>query len=310
MYPDGFAAILLGQFLKRPVVVSARGSDVNRFKDFPLIRRLLCYTLNKADGVIAVSQALKEAMTWLPVPEDKITVIGNGVDQKKFFPCSQAEARTKLGLTSKKIILSVGHLTANKGFDLLVKAVSQLLTEGKKGETSLVIVGAGTFRKDLEQLITRLQIRDYVQLVGDVPHHELCDWYNAADLFCLASEREGWPNVILESLACGTPVVATAVGGIPEIIRSDTVGMLTERNEQAIAATISNAFQRSWNRDAIVAYTWKHSWDQVAYAVQQMFVKVITRTTDRGWRPAITESMPTPAGGEINKKPDLRRNAQ
>lgn len=310
VYPDGFAAVLLGRLLKKPVVVSARGSDVNRFKELSLIRPLLRYTLNKADGVIAVSQALKEAMLLLPVPEDKITVIGNGVDQRKFFPCSQVEARKKLSLPNKKIVLSVGNLTANKGFDLLVKAMFHLRTTGKGGEVFLVIVGAGTFRKDLEQMIAMLQIGDQVRLVGDIPHHELCDWYNAADLFCLASEREGWPNVVLESLACGTPVLATAVGGIPEIIRSDTIGLLTERNDRAIAETIISALQRSWDRDAIVAYAGKHGWGQVADSVQQVFVKVLSRTADRGWRQWSTGSRPTPAPRERSKGTDLRQNAQ
>src|SRR6185436_459806 len=107
--------------------------------------------------------------------EEKITVIGNGVDQRKFFPYSQAEARKKLGLPNKKIILSVGNLTANKGFDLLVKAVSHLQTESRVRKLVLVIAGAGTYRKDLEQLISTLHLGDHVRLVGDIPHHELYD---------------------------------------------------------------------------------------------------------------------------------------
>ena len=245
VYPDGFAAVLLGQFLKKPVVVSARGSDVNQFAKFPFIRKFLSYTLRRADQVIAVCQALKDAMMQLGLLGDKIAVIPNGVDIDKFYPVSKEEARKKLGLVGKKIILSVGGLVPRKGFDLLVKALRILLDERQGQELSLVIVGEGPSRKELEQMIAALNLGASVRLVGDVPHQELYCWYNAADLFCLASSREGWPNVLLESLACGTPVVATNVWGIPEIICSDSVGLLTKRDEREIAHTIACALRCS-----------------------------------------------------------------
>lgn len=267
VYPDGFAGVLLGRFLKKPVVVSARGSDINLLTTFPLVRRLLRYTLCRADGVISVCQALKETMIGLETPGEKITVIPNGVDSDKFRPFPKEEARKRLDLPNKRIILSVGELIPRKGFDLLVKALKILLDEHHEKDLYLVIVGEGKFRGELERLVASLHLSDHVRLAGVVPHRELYLWYNAADLFCLASNREGWPNVVMESLACGTPVVATDVWGVPEIIRSEKLGLLTKRNEREIAEKIAAALKKTWQSDEIVQYARGHSWDRVARAV-------------------------------------------
>jgi glycosyltransferase involved in cell wall biosynthesis len=275
VYPDGFAAIQLGRFFKRPVVVSARGSDVNLFKTFPLVRKLVRYVLTKADRVIAVSEALKAAMIELNVPEDKITVIPNGVDAAKFYPIAQEEARKKLGWPNRKTILSVGNLTDNKGFDLLVKSVRLLSDKFPETDIHMAIVGDGPARGKLEKTISSLKLDGKVRLVGAVPHDQLRLWYSAADLFCLASGREGWPNVLLEALACGTPVVATAVGGIPEIIRSEKVGLLTEREETKIAAAIFDAMNRNWQSDAILHYAREHTWSHTAVTVRGIFQSLL-----------------------------------
>lgn len=271
VYPDGFAAVLLGRVFKKPVVVSARGSDINLFSQFPLIRHLLRYALRRADHVICVSRALKEKVVALGVTENKVTVIPNGVDPKKFYPLQKEKARDLLGLPQKRIILSVGNLTPNKGFDVLVKAFRLLVDSSQEQGLFLVIVGDGVFRQPLEALILQLGLSESVRLAGDKPHQELFRWYSAADLFCLASEREGWPNVLLESLACGTPAVATPVGGIPEIICSEQVGLLSQRHEQTIAETIAKAFLRSWDRMTISHYANGYSWDQTARNVQSVF---------------------------------------
>jgi len=276
VYPDGFVAVLLGSFFRKPVVVSARGSDINLFAKFPLIRRFLQYTLNKADTVIAVSQSLKDAMLALHIPEEQIIVIANGVDTEKFYPFSKGEARRKLRLPHhKRILLSVGRLVPLKGFDLLIKALKLLFEERHEQDLYLVIVGEGSCRKELEHLIDTLGLCEHVSLVGAIPHQELYFWYSAADLFCLASSKEGWPNVVLEALASGTPVVATDVGGIPEIICSDRLGILTKRDERELAAGIAAALKKSWQSDALVQYARDQTWDSVASAVLHTFQTVL-----------------------------------
>ncbi len=277
VYPDGFAATLLGKFFKKPVVVSARGSDINLYGEFPIIRRFLRHTLLKANRVVAVCEALKRGIIQLGVPEEKVSVIPNGVDSYKFFPTPREEVRRRLKLPDKKIILSAGHLTPNKGFDYLIKALKILRTDFDEKSIYLVIVGEGKFRKELEKIISMLNLGEHVRLAGIIPHKEMGDWYSAADLFCLASGQEGWPNVILESLACGTPVVATSAGGIPEIISSNGVGILAERTEQDIAGKISIALKQSWNREEIVKFAEKYTWNQVALRVYDVFKSVLNK---------------------------------
>lgn len=279
VYPDGYAATLLSDYFEKPVVVSARGSDIHLYGEFPIIRKFLRRTLLKANGIIAVCHALKEGMAQLGVPEEKVSVIPNGVDCLKFCPAPKEDVRRKLKLPNKKIILSVGHLTSNKGFDYLVRALKILQTDLNQKNTYLAIVGEGEFRKEIEKTIAMLNLGEHVRLAGAVPHNELRDWYSAADVFCLASGQEGWPNVILESLACGTPVVASSAGGIPEIIRSDGVGILAERTEQDIARKISIALKQSWNREEIVKFAQRHTWDRVALQVYDVFKSVLNNSS-------------------------------
>ena len=275
VYPDGFVAVLLGHMLGKPVVVSARGSDINLYSKFPLIRKLLRFTLRRAAKAISVSAALKQAISRLGIPEDKVSVIPNGVDRQKFYPIPKQIARKKVGLSEQTVILSVSSLVPEKGLDTLIKAFALLVKDCPEKDLHLVLVGEGNDRNKLERLINSLGISSLVRLVGDVPHHELVHWYNAADLFCLASSREGWPNVILESLACGTPVVATPVGGIPEIICSEDFGLIVNRSEHEIARGLHLALRKDWQSEKIVQYAAEHTWGQVAEDVRSVFEVVL-----------------------------------
>jgi glycosyltransferase involved in cell wall biosynthesis len=278
VYPDGFAAVLLGKFLKKPVVVSARGTDINLYTKLPLIKRLISYTLRKANSVISVCQALKNEMVKIGVEDKKISVIPNGVDPKKFFPTKKEVAREKLSLPlNKKILLSVGALIPRKGFELLIGAISLLKDDFNENELLLAIVGEGDFRRHLEGKIDALGLGSKVKLIGAVRHCQLSLWYNAADLFCLASDREGWPNVLFESLACGTPVVATKVWGIPEILRSEKLGILVERDPDEIAKGILKGLKKDWDYSHIVEYAQENTWHKVAKRVFTEFTKVINR---------------------------------
>ncbi len=275
VYPDGLAAVLLGHYFKKPVVVSARGSDINQYMMFPIIKSLLNYTLKHSERVIAVCQALKEVIVNLGAPSEKIAVIPNGVDTDKFFPYSKEEARRRLNLSpDKKILLSVGGLIPRKGFDLLMKAFKILFEEYKRKDLDLVIIGEGPLRNELEEMIYSLNLSKNTYLVGSVPHRNLYLWFNSADIFCLTSHREGWPNVIMESIACGTPVVATSVWGTPEII-SNGIGVLAEKNEHDIARRISMALENEWDREEIVNYARNHTWDKVAQSVYEVFRSVL-----------------------------------
>ena len=275
VYPDGFAAVMLGVFFKKPVVVSARGSDVNLFMRFPLIKRLLRLTLNQAHAAIGVCQALKDAMHSLNVPARKIAVIPNGVDKGKFYPMPKKAARNLHQISNSKMMLSVGELIPRKGFHILIDAMAKLVHERGEDDLQLIIAGEGAYRPDLEEQIRDRGLTGHVRLIGSVQHGELRKWYCSADLFCLASDREGWPNVVLESLACGTPVVATNIWGVPEIITSDEFGLLTERTALAFADNIARALRKTWHHPQIVRYAEEHTWDKVALEVSRVFESVL-----------------------------------
>ena len=276
VYPDGLAAVLLGWVFRRPVVVSARGSDINQNVQLPLIRRLLQFTLRRADKVISVCMALKQAMEELGVPAEKIQVVPNGVDVSKFYPVSKEAARKQLRIPlEKKIAVSVGSLITRKGFDLLLKAVKALTVDHGFEDLNLIIVGEGPCRKEIENLIASLNLTNKVRLAGAVGHEELRLWYSAADLSCLTSSHEGWPNVILESMACGVPVVATNTWGVPEIVTSDKVGLLTERREGAIAEAIRIALTKQWRVEDLLEHAGNHSWDRAALGVLSVFRSVV-----------------------------------
>lgn len=268
VYPDGFAAVLLGKVLGLPVIVSARGTDINVFPSFPSIRPLIVWSLHKAAGIVAVSASLKNAMIGLGLPAEKIFVIPNGVDTNRFHPLPQGEARRNLGLPKDgKIVVSVASLTEGKNHSLLVSAFRKML--GDSGGAKLFLIGEGPLRPALQELIGKLQMQESVTLVGAKPNQELAWWYSAADVSCLVSSREGWPNVIMESLACGTPVVATRVGGVPEIIDSPELGLLAEQDSGSIAVTLESALSKAWDRDAIALNAQSRGWNQVASEVEQ-----------------------------------------
>ncbi len=277
VYPDGFAAVLLGRTLRKPVVVSARGSDINLYSQMAMIRPLLRFTLTRANRVIAVSEALKAAMVRLGISEEHVTVIPNGVDAQKFSPMPRQEARTRLGLDDGTYLLSVGNLTDNKGFHLLIQALQLLRARHHLTGLSLLIVGDGPLRQELERLAASLGVTDRVRFAGRVPHEQLHTWYSAADLFCLASAREGWPNVLMEATACGLPIVATRVGGIPEFVSSEAIGLLARRDYKDLAQTILSALQRPWRRDVLRQHAAPFSWTRVADSLSRAFAQVLNR---------------------------------
>ena len=261
IYPDGYAGVLIAKRLGIPVVLSALGTDVNVFPNFKRIAPKIRWALNEANGILAVSNSLKEATAAAGVAAEKIRVIGNGVDTNRFHPLDRAEARRELRIEGPgPFILSVGTLDPNKGHQLLIAAVAELI--GRHPAMKVFIAGEGPYQSALTALIREKKIADRVMLIGKRPHAELNLWFNAASVSCLLSEREGWPNVLLESLACGTPVIATRAGGIAEVITSPDLGTLVKRNVPAITATLEATLRKNWNREAMVAYAAQRTWDK------------------------------------------------
>lgn len=274
IYPDAFAGVLIAKVLKKPVVISARGSDINQFSAFKSIKPMIQYTLKHSSHIISVCSALKDAMLKLGAKKNKVSVIPNGIDGNKFFAVNTSKVRNTLKLNLKtKIILSVGSLISRKGHHIIIEAMRNIVPI--LPEVKLYIAGEGEFRNTLEQQIQLYGLQNHVALLGHVPNDKLNFWYSAADVFCLASSREGWANVIMESMACGTPVVATNVWGAPEIITTDDVGILVERNSQSLEKGLLTALGRQWDPETITAHVSKSTWSKVAIEVNEVFRKVM-----------------------------------
>lgn len=274
VYPDGFAAVLLGKLLRIPVVVWALGTDINLFPSFPAIRPLIRWTLQQAAGIVTVSTALKKRVVELGAPESKVRFIGNGVDCELFRMCPRDEARRTLGLSSSdKVLVSVASLREAKGHQHVITALEKLARPYP--ELKLYIIGEGEYRPRLENMVRDLGLEGRVCLVGNRSNEEIPLWFNAADASILASSREGWPNVILESLACGTPVIGTGVGQIPEILNSGDLGIVTEQNPEAIAAAIESALGKNWDRALLMNFAHSRPWRTVALESEQYLHSVL-----------------------------------
>ncbi len=261
-YPDGLANLLTGKLFSIPVVIACRGSDINYLTRHRLHRRLIRWTLNNADRVLSVSEALKREIVALGVPDEKVVVTPNGVEREKFKMISKRSAQRSLALTTgPRYIVSVSRLSREKGLDILVRAFARLSNRN----AHLLLVGEGRERQNLENLCAQLGVADRVTLVGDRPNDEIPLWLNAADLFVLPSRTEGWPNVLMEAMACGKPAVGTRVGGIPEIISSPRLGIVAPaENPDALAEAIDDALLRFWDAAEIRQHIIQRDWGTVA----------------------------------------------
>ncbi len=275
VYPDGVAAAWIGKRLRLPVVATARGTDVNLIPRYRIPRRLIQRAIGQAAGLIAVSTALKHALVDLGARPEQVVVLRNGVDLEQFHPLDRQEARRALGLT-RPTLLSVGHLIERKGHHRVIKAMCQL------PEFDLLIVGEGEECTHLEQLAQSLGVAHRVRLLGAVGHREIARIYSAADTLVLASSREGWANVLLEAMACGTPVVASNIWGNPEVVASADAGLLMKENSaEGIVVAVRSLFASPPDRDAVCAYAEAFSWDDTTEGQLTLFRSVIARATGK-----------------------------
>lgn len=256
VYPDGVAAVWLGRHLGLPTVITARGTDVNLIPRYAVPRQLIRRAIAGSAALIAVSAAIKSALVELGAPIGKVTVLRNGVDLATFRPLDRAASRVALGLR-RPTLISVGLLIERKGHHRVIDAMQQL------PECDLLIVGEGPERNRLTEQIQRRGLTGRVRLLGARPHTELPQLYSAADALVLASSREGWPNVLLEAMACGTPVVASNIWGNPEIVRSQEAGVLMQENTpEGIVAAVRRLFTSMPDRALTRAYAERFSWDE------------------------------------------------
>ena len=290
MYPDGVAAVWLAQRLGLPVAVTSRGTDVNLIPSHRVPRQLIRGAIRGASALIAVSAALKGALVELGAPDEKVTVLRNGVDVALFRPPDdRAAVRQSLGLT-RPTLISVGYLIERKGHHRTIEAMLQL------PEFGLLIAGEGPDRPKLEAQIARLGLQDRVRLLGARPHNALPPLYGAADAMVLASSREGWANVLLEAMACGTPVVASNIWGNPEVVQEPAAGLIADPNTaDGIAAGVQRLFAALPDRVATRAYAERFSWDETTAGQVALFRKL--RADRQGPQPGLPLPLREGVGG-------------
>jgi teichuronic acid biosynthesis glycosyltransferase TuaC len=265
-YPDGVAAAMLSRWFNKPFLITARGTDLNLIPQHAWPRKLIEKTAQAASASIGVCAALMDELYKLGAERDKLHVMRNGVDLERFLPLDKTAMRQKLGLPQGPVLLSVGHLIARKGHDVAIDAVARL------PHATLVVIGEGEERTRLQQQVARLGIGDRVRFTGAIPNTHLASWYSAADVLILASSREGWANVLLESMACGTPVVASRIWGTPEVVQNDVAGRLVdERSGAAFAPVIAGLLEDAPPREAVRRYAEGFAWGQTTEAQLALF---------------------------------------
>lgn len=273
---NGFIGAVFKNLLGTPLIVTAHGSEVY---DLPSkdgwYKNLVRYVLNEADKVISVSQFNAEKLLSLGVPSNKLHVIPNGYDGKLFNPIPLYNARKKLGLPlGKKILLSVGNLESIKGHSYLIDSM-QIVSRTRKN-TLLVIVGSGILKGKLQKRIEALGLKQKVMLVGSKEHTEVSTWMNACDIFVLPSLGEGFPTVIPEAMACGKPVIATRVGGVPEAISSSELGTLVApKDPEALSQGILEGLNRRWLREEILNKAQSYSWNNIVNRILAIYEKML-----------------------------------
>jgi len=277
-WPDGYAAVQLGI----PTVVKIGGSDIDLLPRSGLRRAQTIIALQRCRHAYVVASHLRDKIANLGVAKEKVAVIHNGIDPAVFHPRDQREARHALGLPQTgEIILYVGWIESDKGVEYLLRAHAAL-----KSQSLLVLIGNSDdpgFRRQMETLVRSLGTAARCQLIQAQPHAQIATWLSAADIFAFPSLHEGCPNVVLEALACGLPMVATNVGGIPEITpHAPWCELVPPRDAPALTFGLQRLLATSWPRQQI-AQSSQRTWDDVARDVLQVIQSVTTTESVTGF---------------------------
>lgn len=283
-HPEGVAAALVGMTLAIPVVVTMRGSEL-RYQQQRMKRFWIRWALRRAACVIAVSEGLRQLALDLGVPRERTAVIPNGINAEVFYLRDRRACRQMHSLANDDlVILCAGDLAELKGHHKVIRALKALADTGITA--TLIIAGgvgrSGRYASAIRQQVTACGLDDRVRFTGEVKQHALAELMSAANVFCLASSSEGWPNVVNEALACGTPVVATDVGAVRQMIVSDEYGLVVPVNDiAALTDALRSALSREWNRTGIAGWGRSRSWDDVATEVLAQMSAAVRKSSCR-----------------------------
>ncbi len=273
LYPDGVAAAMLGQWFNKPVVMTARGSDVTEVGRIPKFRKKILQATHEASHVITVSNSLLEELRDMGV-QAPMTTLRNGVDTERFHVSNGATDMPK-GVYDFHMIFA-GWLIPRKRPDLVLQAAS--LLPGAR----VTMVGEGPERASLEALAQSLGIRDRVSFLGQQQPEKMPELLGAADVLMLPSEREGWANVLLEAMACGTPVVSNAVAGALDLVTVPEAGRLVHgQTAAAYAEAITELVTNHPGRAAVRLYAQQFGWHEISMGQKAIFETAVKEYPER-----------------------------
>ena len=270
-YPDGVAASFIAKALGKPFVVTARGTDLNLIPEYEKPRKLILETAQSASASIGVCKALMDRLAEMGADPKKLHTLRNGVDLERFKPVDRKLARQQLGLPeNQRIFISVGHLVERKGHHIAIEAMEKL------DDSLLLIAGSGPELERLQQLATKIGVVDRVRFLGQIANDQLSQWYSAADVLFLCSSREGWANVLLESMACGTPVVATDIWGTPEVVSSPVAGrLMSDRSASALRESLLALLDNHPSSNDVRIFSEKFSWESTTLGQLKIFRSIL-----------------------------------
>ena len=270
-YPDGVIAAILSKLFAIPMVMTCHGSDIFRFARRRWALVLVRMACRKAKRIFCVSNALATEVKLITTEKDKVIVTYNGINLSHFYPISIIDARKRLNLDERDIIiLYVGNLIKSKGvMDLLESFLT--IKESRK-DVRLVFVGEGPARGEMQEFIVTHSLDGIICLSGPKEYEEIPVWMSASDLLVLPSKSEGFGIVLVEALASGKPVVGTDVGGIPEIINSPEVGIIVPPGDtDGLAAAILKAMEKPWDRDKLTQRAQEFSAERLAKILAEQY---------------------------------------
>ncbi len=276
LFPDGCAIGKAAVKFKVPFALIAQGSDVHQYLKDSFRKKQIVETANRSLGVITRSADLGHRLQAAGVDTDKTFTVYNGIDHALFCLGDKEQARTKLALPlDERILLFVGNLLPIKRPRLIIEAFAKIKGEQQATSRRLVMIGGGPLRAELEQLVASLNLKDQVQFQGQQSPETIATYMQAADLLTLASVNEGVPNVILEALASGLPVVAPKVGGIHEIIKQSHLGTLSQIDSATqLASAWTMQLAKEADRVKISDYAKQFTWKKAANQYDQILSRV------------------------------------
>jgi teichuronic acid biosynthesis glycosyltransferase TuaC len=296
-YPEGVVAAMLARAIGIPFVITLRGSEL-MFASYKTRRLVMRWAFRRASKIISVSEELRQFAIRQGAPTGKVVTISNGVDSGLFFPRDRNAVRSKHGIPpNRKVIVSAGEMIEAKGHQHVASALRDLVAEGVDAELLIVggrARGGPNYSVTLKKFVESLSLGGRIRFIGWADRMGIAELLSAADVFCLASYTEGWPNVVHEALACGTPVVATRVGAIPEMIPSADYGLITPAKDQsALLVALRSALLTEWDRDQIARWGGTRTWNVVTDEVLTVFHAIVGTKN-----PAVApDKLSIPAGG-------------